>query len=92
VQTGVFDAAGARFGDLARERRRTVSRALADAQRRLGRLILSQDPNGLSGQVDALVVDDLQGRAKLMALKIRDLSGELGSARVEGSVPVTPGL
>ncbi|HKZ58718.1 MAG TPA: hypothetical protein VJ547_02565 [Candidatus Thermoplasmatota archaeon] len=55
-------------------------------------MILSQDPNGLSGQVDALVVDDLQGRAKLMALKIRDLSGELGSARVEGSVPVTPGL
>ena len=62
-----------------RARRDTVRRALADAQRRLGRLALSQAAPARGPWGGGLVPEDKQAFARLLALKIRDLSLELES-------------
>ncbi len=81
MQNSVFDEPDARLRELARQRRETLWRALADAQRRLGRLLLERPEGVWTPDGGPLVPQNLQARAMLMAQRIRDLSFELGAVR-----------
>ncbi len=91
MQSAAYLDAEDRLGHLSRKRREILRRALGDAQRRLGRMVLASEPKAPDAEIGALVPDDLQGMALLVALKIRDLSSELDSARLEGPLPWTSG-